>query len=101
MSYYQFGRKSVRWWRKVFFWLLEVAVVNSYILYNVHTADRRKLTHEEFRRELVLALFEQLAACESPESSTTGRPESGTTLWLTLPRHCTSPTRLSCVQCAW
>ena len=34
MSYYQFVRKSVCWWMKVFFWMLEVAVVNSYILYS-------------------------------------------------------------------
>ena len=60
MLYYQFSRKSVRWWRKVgFFWLLKVAVVNAYILYNVYTADQRKLTHKKFRRELVLALCEQ------------------------------------------
>ena len=59
MSYYQFCRKSVRWWRKVFFWLLEVAVVNAYILYSVNTDHRRKFTHKEFRRELVLALCEE------------------------------------------
>ena len=33
MSYYSFLRRSVKWWRKVLFWLLEVAVVNEYILY--------------------------------------------------------------------
>ena len=67
MSYYQFCRKSVRWWRKVFFWLLEVAVVNAYILYSANR-DQKKLTHKEFRRELVLALCEQqrLNICRSP-----------------------------------
>ena len=33
ISYYSFLHKSVKWWRKVFFWTLEVAAVNSYILY--------------------------------------------------------------------
>ena len=33
MSYYQFVHKSVRWWRKVFFRMLEVVVVNAHILY--------------------------------------------------------------------
>ena len=56
MSYYQFARKSVRWWRKVFFWMVEVVVVNSYITYINHTDNRRKYTHKEFRRELVMAL---------------------------------------------
>ena len=59
MSYYQFVRKSVRWWRKVFFWMLEVVVVNAYILYANHTDARRKLSHKEFRRELVVQLCEQ------------------------------------------
>ena len=32
MSYYCFLHKSVKWWHKVF-WILEVAVVNAYIIY--------------------------------------------------------------------
>ena len=41
LSYYQFTHKSVRWWRKVFFWMLDVAVVNSYLLEDVgqHVCD--------------------------------------------------------------
>ena len=54
ISYYQFIRKSVRWWRKVFFWIVEVMVVNAYILYSTHTDAPRKLSHKEFRRKLVL-----------------------------------------------
>ena len=59
MSYYHFVRKSVKWWRKVFFWILEVAVVNAYILYTQHTNAQRKLTHKEFRRELIMSLCEE------------------------------------------
>ena len=68
MAYYQFVRKSVRWWRKVFFWLVEVMVVNAYLLYSQHTDARRKLTHKEFRRSLVLAL------CEEQRSANTHHP---------------------------
>ena len=68
MAYYQFVRKSVRWWRKVFFWMIEVVVVNSYILYTTHTDARRKLSHKEFRRELVMAL------CEEQRSTIAHRP---------------------------
>ena len=60
MSYYQFTRKSVRWWRKVFFWMVEVVVVNSYIMYTAHTDARRKRTHKEFRRDIVLSLCQPL-----------------------------------------
>ena len=31
--YYSFVRKTRKWWRKIFFYLLEVSVVNSYLLY--------------------------------------------------------------------
>ena len=31
--YYSFGRRSVKWWRKLMFLLMEVALVNSFILY--------------------------------------------------------------------
>ena len=50
MSYYSFARKSVRWWRKVFFWLVEVMVVNAYTLYMHNSAPaQRKISHKEFR----------------------------------------------------
>ena len=32
---YNFSRKTLKWWRKMFFWLLEIAMVNSYILCNI------------------------------------------------------------------
>ena len=29
-SSYSFTRKTLKWWRKLFFWLLEVSIVNSF-----------------------------------------------------------------------
>ena len=54
-TYYSFLRKSVKWWRKVMFWLLEVSVVNAYI---VHTTrlKQKPLTHLQFRRALIQGL---------------------------------------------
>ena len=71
MSYYQFNRKSVRWWRKVFFWVLEVMIVNAFILYLAHTDARRKLTHKEFRREIVLDWIVRRTPINSSSSSYT------------------------------
>ena len=56
MAYYSFQRKSIKWWRKVFFWLLEVVVNNAHVLYKTHTSSTRKLTLKEFRRELAVQL---------------------------------------------
>jgi len=65
MSYYNFSHKSVKWWRKVFFWMVDAVIVNSYVLYCAHTDARRKLTHKEFRRELVMALCHDVCASVS------------------------------------
>ena len=48
--YYSFIWKSKKWWKKVCFWLLEVAVVNSYILY--HTTNST-YSHLQFRRSII------------------------------------------------
>lgn len=32
---YNFSRKSKKWWHKVFFWILEVSIVNAYLLFNL------------------------------------------------------------------
>ena len=60
MAYYAFDRKSIKWWRKVFFWLLEVAVNNAHVLYKSHTSSARKMTLKEFRRELSVELCQGL-----------------------------------------
>ena len=52
--YYSFIRRSVKWWRKIFFWIMEVAVVNSYILYKCTVV--RPITHLEYRHSVVRAL---------------------------------------------
>jgi hypothetical protein len=54
-AYYSFLRKSVKWWRKVMFWLLEVSVVNSYIVYKTRLTllQQRPLTHLQFHRSLI------------------------------------------------
>ncbi len=51
---YPFVRKTCKWWRKLFFYLLEVSVVNSYIIYREVT--KKKTTHLEFRRSLLESL---------------------------------------------
>ena len=33
--YYSFIRKTVKWWKKIVFWLKETSMVNSYILYKL------------------------------------------------------------------
>ena len=58
MSYYSFLHKSVKWWRKIFFWLLEVVVINAYIIHKelARLHGERPMSHWEFRRKLILSL---------------------------------------------
>jgi hypothetical protein len=43
-TYYNLGRRSVKWWRRVFFYIVEVAVMNSYVLdRNVRPTDHAKV----------------------------------------------------------
>ena len=44
-SYYNFKHKSVKWWRKVFFWLVEVAIVNSCHLQGGNAKQKRKANY--------------------------------------------------------
>lgn len=34
ISYYGFSRKSIKWWKKLFFHFLDLTIANAYILYN-------------------------------------------------------------------
>ena len=97
MAYYQFTRKSVRWWRKVFYWMVEVVVVNSFVIYTAHTDAHRKRTHKEFRRDLVISLCEPLRD-PTPRRQPTHRDH---TLERLRGRHFpeTSSTRRDCRVC--
>ena len=55
VSYYSFPHKSLKWWRKVFFWLVEVAVVNSYVIYKEQKLkhNERPITHLAYQRSLI------------------------------------------------
>ena len=57
-TYYSFLRKSVKWWRKVLFWLLEVSVLNSYFIYTttLRQHGQQPRTHLQHRRALILSL---------------------------------------------
>ena len=47
-------RRSKKWWRKFFFWLFEVTVMNSYTLYKIMSPQ--KLTHLKYRQRTLQAM---------------------------------------------
>jgi hypothetical protein len=55
---YSFIRKSLKWCRKLFFWCLEVCIVNSYILYSFQKTQlgEKPMTHIGYRQALCESL---------------------------------------------
>ena len=60
VSYYNFVHRTVKWWRKVFFWIVEVVVVNSHIIYKEQSMSQgaQPLNHIAYRRSLIDILSE-------------------------------------------
>lgn len=62
------ARKSVRWYKKLFFRLLDISVLNSYVLYKEKT-DRNTQFHD-----LCLQLIRQIVAMYSKPKASRGQP---------------------------
>lgn len=56
LSYYGFPHRTVKWWRRAFFFLVDAAIVNAYIMYCQQSQGRR-MSHELFRIELAKELL--------------------------------------------
>lgn len=75
ISSYLFVRKSKKWWRKMFFWLLEVSVVNSFLLYNMYQQNigNKCCESKKFREMLLLQLVGDF---RNPSGKRRGRPST-------------------------
>jgi hypothetical protein len=61
-SYYTPQMKSRQWYIKVFYHLLEIAIIYSYIIYKQTSASLKLkiLSHSEYRKEIIRALVYDL-----------------------------------------
>ena len=66
LSYYGFSHRTVKWWRRAFYHLLDVASVNAFILYTESNQPGMKLNHENFRIQLAIQLLEEAATTPPP-----------------------------------
>ena len=57
LSYYGFSHRTLKWWRRAFIHLIEVAIVNAYIMYLTTPCEGRRLTHKELRIQLAKELL--------------------------------------------
>ena len=42
ISYYNIERRSIKWWKKIFFFGIEMSINNSYICYKQNTENDKK-----------------------------------------------------------
>ena len=75
LAYHNVLRRTVRYWKTLFYHGLDIGVVNSFILYNLlaYQAGMRTTTENDFRDMLVLQIIEKYGR-EKREPVTKGRP---------------------------
>lgn len=97
-SSYCFLRKSLKWWRKLFFWGMEICSINSYIIYKaVKTKNNEKpLSHLKYLKVMVDQLVGEYKEPRS-RPSTSADPETRLNQKLHILR---SGPKRDCVVCS-
>jgi hypothetical protein len=67
---YELGRRSKKWWKRLFYFLLDVAITNAYILYSNNSRVHNPLSQKLFRLVLARALIDNLTFRKRKFSST-------------------------------
>ena len=55
LAYYSFERKTIQWWKKLFYYLFHLVVVNAHILHN--KTSKKKMTLEIFYEKVAEGLL--------------------------------------------
>lgn len=98
---YEFDRKSLKWWKKVFYKLLMIAAVNSYIIFN--ETRRKKGTLLNFLVNLAEQLIENGKKNSTVKRrSSTGRPSKRQRLFVNIGDHMpiVQKQRKRCFRCS-
>ena len=94
--YYGFRWSSKKWWKRPFFYLMELTMVNAYTLYCYNTPKKERITHLKLRLDVAKALMEAAhpvpALCYQPPSDAANVPLRLTGRhWTSLPGTCWWP----------
>lgn len=68
----QIDRKSKKWWHRIFFHFLDIAVVNSHIIYTQQTGNN--ITMKNFRRDISRELLNKILVSKRQTKNTTISP---------------------------
>lgn len=75
LAYHNVLRKTVRYWKTLFYHMIDTAAVNAFILYNpiATSSGIKTITENEFRDHLVLQIIDSYGK-EKREEKTAGQP---------------------------
>ena len=78
VSYATFNSRTLKWWKRVFFHVVSLAVLNSYSVYKTVCQDRAPMLHRSFRKKLVQDLVQSGSMQNVPGMSvrSPGRPST-------------------------
>lgn len=66
---YRIGRRSIKWWHRIFYYLLDLAIVNSFVLWKLQQPNKKKCNQLTFRMKLARQLINGFSS-----RKTLGRP---------------------------
>lgn len=71
MANYSISQKSRRWWLKLFYYMIDTAIVNSFILYkeSCNTMKKKYISQLEFRSRLTDELISNFSSRKKQTSS--------------------------------
>ena len=112
VSYYGcHGRKTIKWWRKLFSWILEIVQCNAHILNNLLMTSRgeRPQSLKNFKRNIISSI-QKIISQDGVPAMVSPRPgrrpilapfvsDRLDTTKMHLPRRCAEGKKLSCVLC--
>ena len=73
LSYYSLTtRRTLKWWKKVFWRLIDISIVNAWIIFRHNNTDSDIKSHREFRLKLIEELVQPLLDVQA-STDTRGR----------------------------
>ena len=108
LSYYGFKHRTIKWWKRAAFHLIDLSVVNAYILYKM-SVQSKHLSHKDFRvtlaKELLLK-YSDVTTGSNPSRNRSSLPPPARLCERHFPDRNPvssggSPTQLECVVCSY
>ena len=95
-----FNRKTIKWWKKLFYFMFEITQTNAHILYTLSHPNQNRLSLLQFKQTLVDKLT-RLSILTKTEARQPGRPATSLIERFTGNKHLIrhSPNHTNCEYC--